>query len=633
MVVAAAGRLVTWKVPSTPADPSEGFDTGMREALAQAGSSGVDRIAHGTTVATNAVLERRGAATGFIATEGFSDLLWIGRQNRPSLYDFWVDRPEPVVARSRCAGVPERVLPDGSVEVPIDEEAARQVIARLVEAGVESLAVCLLFSFAHPAHEQRLAALAAEVAPSVRVSLSSSISPEFREYERASTTALDAYVGPVVERYLDRIAQRSADLPGREKAGVVVMRSGGATMTLDEAVRAPVHTVLSGPAAGVRGAIAAAGASGFADLVTFDMGGTSTDACLVEHGAPAIDSETTIGGLPARIPALAIHTVGAGGGSVLWLDAGGALRAGPVSAGADPGPACYGRGGDRPTVTDAHLVAGHLDPSRFLGGRMILDVSAAEAALRTLAEPLGVPVAEVAAAGLKVVEAQMARAIRVVTVERGRDPRGFALVAFGGAGPMHACALATALEMPTVLVPPSPGALSALGLLAAPLAVDVALTRPMVDPSPEDVQTALDQLAAEAAEGLRRQGAEPAAVEPRIDCRYRGQAHEVSVTFNNLASLAAGFGAAHRARYGWESPGDPVELVTFRVRALGPEPALALPPAPGRGERVTGPACRPGDDATVVVDEGWTGEVDEIGTLVLRRSRGPGGAPKSTGET
>ncbi|HEU5004112.1 MAG TPA: hydantoinase/oxoprolinase family protein [Actinomycetota bacterium] len=620
VVVSVDGRLVTWKVPTTPDDQSAGFEAGVREALDIAGAPGVARIAHGTTVATNAVLERRGAVTGFLATAGFADLLAIGRQNRPSLYDFWVDRPDPVVPRARCAGVPERVLPDGAVEVALDEDAARSAIATLVEAGVESLAVCLLFSFANPGHERRLAALAAEVAPGIRVSLSSSVSPEFREYERASTTALDAYVGPVVERYLDRLAQRCTDLG----AGVVVMRSGGATMTLDEAARAPVHTVLSGPAAGVRGALVAAAASGFADLVTFDMGGTSTDVCLIEGGTPAVDSETELGGLPVRIPALAIHTVGAGGGSILWLDAAGALRAGPESAGAEPGPACYGRGGERPTVTDAQVVAGHLDPDHFLGGRLGLDAGAAERALATLAGPLGVPVAEVAAAGLRVVEAQMARAIRVVTVERGRDPRGFALVAFGGAGPMHACALASALEIATVLIPPSAGALSALGLLAAPLAADVALTRPMVDPFLKDVEAVLDQLAAEAADGLRRQGAEPAVTEARIDCRYRGQAHEVSVPFTSLAELAelpAAFGAAHQARYGWEAPGDPVELVTFRVRALGPEPALPLPPVPeSHRVRVEGPACLWGDHATVVVEPGWAGEVDGVGTLILQRA-------------
>ena len=619
MVVVTEGRLVTWKVPSTPADQSAGFDRGVREALARAGVTGVARIAHGTTVATNAVLERRGAVTGFLGTEGFADLLAIGRQNRPSLYDFWADRPPPVVPRGLCEGLPERVSPRGQVEVALDEDAARAALARLVAAGVESIAVCLLFSFANPVHERRLAALAAEVAAphgAVRVSLSSSVSPEFREYERASTTALDAYVGPVVERYLDRIAERSADLG----AGVVVMRSGGATMTLDEAARAPVHTVLSGPAAGVRGAIVTAAASGFEDLVSFDMGGTSTDVCLVERGVPAIDSEAVVGGLPVRIPALAIHTVGAGGGSVLWLDPGGALRAGPTSAGADPGPACYGRGGTLPTVTDAHLLAGHLDPDRFLGGRLRLDPGAAERAVGTLAEPLGASVAEVAAAGLKVVEAQMARAIRVVTVERGRDPRGFALVAFGGAGPMHACGLASALEVGTVLVPPSAGALSALGLLASPLAADVSLTRPMVDPLPGDVHAVLDQLAVEAAEGLRRQGAEPAAVELRIDCRYQGQAHEVPVPFTSLADLPAAFHAAHRARYGWDAPGDAVELVTFRVRAAGAEPSLTLPRSERAGDRIAGPACLWREDATVVIEEGWSGEVDGVGTLVVRRA-------------
>ncbi|MCW3044800.1 MAG: N-methylhydantoinase [Actinobacteria bacterium] len=642
-----ADGFVVCKVPTTPDDQSEGFDLGLREALERSGDPAPSLIAHGTTVATNAVLERRGALTALVTTEGFADLLVIGRQNRPSLYDLWADRPEPLVPRALAAGVGERVGPSGEVLTPLDEGGARDVVAALLDAGAESLAVCLLFSFANPAHERRIAALARDLSPTVRVSLSCDVSPEFREYERASTVALDAYVGPVVERYLDRIRTRSASLG----AGVVVMRSGGATMTLEEAVREPVHTLLSGPAAGVRGAVLVAGAAGMDDLVTFDMGGTSTDVCLVEGGEPALAAESSIGGLPFRTPAVAVHTVGAGGGSLLWIDPAGALRAGPASAGAVPGPASYGRGGTEPTVTDAHVVLGHLQPDGLLAGRLPLDTYAARKAFDPLASALGAGVEEVAAAGIAAVEAQMAKAIRVVTVERGRDPRDLTLVAFGGAGPMHATAIAAGLEVSTVLVPLPAGVLSALGLLTAPQATDVALTRPMRDPDPADVAALLAGLSDRASELLARQGAERASVQYRIDCRYAGQAHEVPVAVAaapDLSRVATDFAAAHRARYGWDAEGEPVELVTFRVRAAGPEPRLRLPdvlpgggarPLPGTagylradlgaGDRFAGPCLVWGDDATVVVDEGWDAEVDRHGSLILR-ARG-GTTPPDTG--
>ena len=315
--MATADQLVVCKVPTTPDDQSEGFDLGLREGLTRAGAASVSSIAHGTTVATNAVLERRGAVTALVTTEGFADLLVIGRQHRPSLYDLWANRPEPLVLRARAAGVRERVGPSGEILTPLDEAAARDVVAALLDAGAESIAICLLFSFANPAHERRIASLARERSPRVRVSLSSDVSPEFREYERASTVALDAYVGPVVERYLGRIRARIRARSAGLGVGVVVMRSGGATMTLEEAVREPIHTLLSGPAAGVRGAVVVAGAAGLHDLVTFDMGGTSTDVCLVEGGEPALAAESSIGGLPFRTPAVAVHTVGAGGGSLL----------------------------------------------------------------------------------------------------------------------------------------------------------------------------------------------------------------------------------------------------------------------------------------------------------------------------
>ncbi len=646
VVLARDGEIVVWKLPSTPQDQSEGFERGVREVLDRAGAPTVASIAHGTTVATNAVLERRGAPTGLLTTDGFRDVLVIGRQNRPALYDLWADRPAPLVPPERAAGVVERIDKDGSVVVALDEDDARAAIARVLDAGAESIAVCLLFSFADDRHERRLRELIAERAPAVRVSLSSEVLPEFREYERASTTALDAFVGPVMERYVERIRGRVADL----EAPVVVMRSGGGTMSLETAAHEPVHTVLSGPAGGARGGALVARAAGYDDVVTFDMGGTSTDVCLVEGGEPTLATASTIDGLPFRTPALAVHTVGAGGGSVLWVDEAGALRAGPRSAGAVPGPACYGRGGTEPAITDAHVVLGHLDPDTFLGGRMQLDAVAARAAISDVARALGRDPDEVAAAGLEAARAAMASAIRVVTVERGHDPRGFALVAFGGAGPMHATAVAEALGITTVLIPPAAGVLSAMGLLAAPLTADASRTTPMVDPDPADVEKILASLTTDATDALRAQRAEVAGVERMVDCRYLGQAHEVMVDAEPIEELAERFAVAHRARFSWDASGDPIEVVTFRARAVGPDPEISLPAVErsggarprtqramtvggetievsvldrsslGAGARLEGPCVVDGEESTTLIDPGWTAEVDRQGTIVVVRS-------------
>jgi N-methylhydantoinase A len=645
VVVQANGRLTIWKLPSTPDDQSEAFDEGVRAGLKRAGHSTPSLIAHGTTVATNAVLERRGAVTALVTTEGFRDILQIGRQNRPSLYDLWADRPQPLVQRDLAVGIPERMGPRGDVVLPLQESRTAEILDELLASHPESIAVCLLFSFANPEHERRIEELIRKAAPGIRISLSSRVLPEFREYERASTTALDAYVGPVIERYVGRILGRVEDLG----SPVVVMRSGGTTMMADQAAEEPVHTLLSGPAAGVRGASAVAKATGFSNVVTFDMGGTSTDVCLVEGGEPHLDNESSVDGLPFRTPALAVHTVGAGGGSILWLDPGGALRSGPHSAGAVPGPACYGQGGQEPTVTDAHVVVGHLDPENFLGGRARLDPQAAERAFASLADRLSVNVQDVALAGLDAVRAQMSKAIRVVTVERGRHPRDFALVPFGGAGPMHATMLAGQLEMGCVIVPPAPGVLSAFGLLTTPLAADSSLTRPMVDPDPRDVKGLLDEIADRAERALRSQGAVPESVYRTIDCRYRGQAHEVSVSAEPLEELSERFASEHRARFGWEAAGEPVELVTFRVQVRGATPPVVLPdiqPAKGAtpsgkrtvwtregprdtavyeraslgaGDILEGPCLVTAEESTTVIDAGWDGQVHASGTLIMRQ--------------
>jgi N-methylhydantoinase A len=646
VVVESAAGLTIWKLASTPDDQSEAFDEGVRAGLERAGHPVPSLIAHGTTVATNAVLERRGAVTGLVTTDGFRDVLQIGRQNRPSLYDLWADRPPPLVPRDLAIGIPERMGPDGEVVQPLDEAGTAEVLQGLLAQQPESIAVCLLFSFANPQHERLVQELIRRSFPDIRISLSSRVLPEFREYERASTTALDAYVGPVIERYVSRILSRVEDLD----APVIVMRSGGTTMMAEQAAAEPVHTLLSGPAAGVRGAAAVARVAGYPSVVSFDMGGTSTDVCLVEHGEPHLADESSVGGLPFRTPALAVHTVGAGGGSILWLDPGGALRSGPHSAGAVPGPACYGRGGQEPTVTDAHVVIGHLDPENFLGGRASLDPDAAKRAFASLADRLSVDVQKVALAGLNAVRAQMSKAIRVVTVERGRHPRDFALVAFGGAGPMHATMLAAELEMECVIVPPAAGVLSAFGLLTTPLAADASLTRPMVDPDPSEVERVFTEIAQRAERELRSQGAAPELISRTIDCRYKGQAHEIPVPADPLEDLADRFATEHRARFGWDAAGDPMELVTFRVQARGPTPQTSLPDIePGTGARpvgkrtvwtregpqdtavyeraslgagdmLEGPCLVTAEESTTVIDPGWGAKVQGTGTLVIRRT-------------
>jgi len=567
LVALVDGELVTAKVPTVPADQSQG----VAEALAAAAiePSAVSVLAHGTTVATNALLERTGARTALVTTEGFRDLLEIGRQSRPSLYDLTLPRPEPLVPRPLRFTVRERMGPHG-VLVPLDEESVAEAVRGLAAARVEAVAVCLLFGFAHPEHEERVAEAIAVVLPDVRVSLSSRVLPEFREYERAATTAADAYLSGRVEEYLRRLRART---PGR----LLVMQSSGGVSPEPRAAAC----VLSGPAAGVVGAAFVAAASGFADVLTIDMGGTSTDVAAVVGGAVETTTESVVGGVPIKLPAVAVHTVGAGGGSIAWLDDGGALRVGPRSAGADPGPAAYGRGSVEPTVTDAHVVLGHL-PDEIAGIRL-----RRELALRAL-ERVGGDAEGV----LAVANAEMARALRVISVERGLDPRDFALVAFGGAGPLHACALADELGMRTVLVPRASGVLSALGLAIADLRWD-------------RVAPALTGSFEELGDGERL-----------VDARYRGQSFELTVPADGWQER---FEAEHERRYGFRMPGEAVELVNLRVveTAAGERPRLG---GGAEAERtLEGPLTVELPQSTCLVAAGWSGSVDEAGTLVLRR--------------
>jgi N-methylhydantoinase A len=609
------GRLRTFKRPSTPAEPGRAVVDGMQEM-----GSAPDELVHGSTVATNAVLERKGARTGLITTRGFRDVIEIGRQTRPRIYDLEPRRPEPLAPRELRYEVDERVDAQGAALRAPSAAAIEAVLDQATAAGVESLAISLIFSYLYPEHERLIAAAARR--REIWVSVSSELVPEYREYERMSTTAINAFLAPVVGTYMRRL---EAEL---RHAGVgrlrIVQSDGGSASAAAVAERA-VSTVLSGPAAGVAGAFAAGQLAGFDRIISFDMGGTSTDVALCP-GRIVERLEIEIGGLPARVPAIDVHTVGAGGGSLARLDVGGALRVGPESAGAEPGPACYGRGTE-PTVTDAQLVLGRLQPEHFLGGRMGLDRERAQAALARLG---GDPVAQ-AAAILRVANANMERAIRVISVERGYDPRDFTLLAFGGAGPLHACDLAAALRIPRVLVPPFPGVLSAFGMVTAPVTrvYQRPVMRALTSETEAEVRERLYAMALDLEQAGRRELTDDghdgaaASVELSLDMRYQGQSYEIGVPVPHpipgpleppsrherlggwhdpaerggsvasdpsltLAggrsedSLAADFHERHRQRYGHADPARAVEVVNLRLRLSVAPPPLRLEPPPSR---------------------------------------------------
>ncbi|HEY8526759.1 MAG TPA: hydantoinase/oxoprolinase family protein [Acidimicrobiales bacterium] len=615
-LVTADGRVA--KVLSTPDDPGRALAAGLAElglgpdgattrpADGPGAGSRPTLLAHGTTVATNAVLERRGAPVALVTTEGLADVIEIARQDRPSLYDQLASRPEPLVPRGRRFEVPGRLAADGSELAPVDPGALPDLAA--LDPPVAAVAVCLLHADLDPRHEQAVAA--ALRSRGLEVTCSHEVSPEMREYERTVTTVINASLVPRLRAYLRGLTGLADE--------VVVMTSAGGLLPVDEAAELPAALLLSGPAGGVRAGAAVAAANGFPDAITFDMGGTSTDVCLIRDGAPEPAAERRVAGYPVRFPSLDVHTIGAGGGSIARIDPGGALVVGPQSAGADPGPACYGRGGTHATVTDANLVAGRIPADAAFGG-LRLDRAAAEAALeRAGATAEGV---------LAVVDANMERALRAVSVERGVDPRGLALVAFGGAGPLHACALAEALGMPAVIVPARAGVLSAVGLLTAPRRRDLVRSWP----TPLDhagLDAARAELAAAAAKlvaagggvssGGVGDGGGDVSVETALDCRYRGQSHELTVP-----SVAA-FHDAHERRNGYARPGHPVEVVAVRATAVRP-PAVAiedLPPverAVGSGAALAGPAVVAEPDCTIWVAEGWVAEPGAAGAVVLRR--------------
>ena len=613
-VVLSGGRLTTAKVPTTPDDQSEAVVRAVLLALERAGlaASDVTRFSHGMTVGTNALLEGKGAPTALVATEGFGDLLQLRRQTRAHLYRLDAHHPAALVPPERAFEVRERCGPEG-VETPLEEASLEAAIERVRECGAEAVAVGLLFSFAHPDHERRVAAALRAALPEVHVSASHEVLPEIREYERLSTTAVDAYLTPVLRQYLARLEGRAEDagLPAP-----AIMQSSGGTLPIEAAAEHAAWTVLSGPAGGVIGAARLAARSGDARALTFDMGGTSCDVALVEEGAPARTSETTIAGHPLHLPMLDVGTVSAGGGSIAWLDSGGALRVGPHSAGARPGPACYGRGGTLPTVTDANVVLGRIQVDEPLGGEIRLDPEAARAAVGELAREAGMGLEDCAEGILTVAVQEMVRALRLVSVERGVDAREATLIAFGGAGPLHACQVAEELGITRAIAPPAAGLLAALGLVMAGERRDY-------------VQTVLETVDAGAhLAGLLRPLREQAerdlpgaSLTAAADCRSAGQSHALTVRWDPERpeeELVEGFHAAHRRRYGDVDEARPVEAVSLRLAAERPgaEPEL---PAEEPGARIDGPAGVPMDGATCWVAPGWSARADELGTLVLER--------------
>ena len=609
-------RPTVFKVPSTPADPGDAVIAAVERLAAMEGVAPgtIAQIAHGTTVATNAVLERKGGRLGIIATEGFRDTLEIGRQMRRRMYEVRLDPQTPVFLAPRAMrlGVRERIGPRGEVIEPLDEDSVRAALDRLVADGAECIAVCLLFSFVNPAHELRVRDIALAEHPGLEVSLSSEVDPAFREYERTAVTAFDAYIKPTVRRYLARLGTRldGAGVP----APLQVMQSRGGLASAGVARDRPVRLFLSGPAAGAIGGQAIGAAAGYDDLITLDVGGTSSDIALVSGAKPLLRAEGVIDGFPVRVPMVDVNAIGAGGGSIAWLDDAGGLRVGPHSAASDPGPACYARGGREPTVTDASVVLGYLDPEKFAGGAVRLEPSrAVDAIRRRVAEPLGLEVEDAAAGIHRVVNAQMAEGIRLVSVRQGFDPREFTLVAMGGAGPLHACALAADLGIARVLVPRHPGVLSAAGLLAAPIEheVSVAYGESFAGLPMTPLRRIVAELDAAARTLMEREGLEPDEIEVLhfADVCHVGQGYFLEVPFDpgaedGIDRLYADFLVAHERVHGHavEAPARFVNLrAVHRQRMPDPEAApmsggTGPSRSPDAGSGHSGVAIGPGSD-------------------------------------
>lgn len=675
------GEIHIAKVPSTPDDLSRGFMESVDGILRQnsVAPAEVTYLVHATTIATNAIIEGKVARSGFVTTDGFRDMLEIARQIRPSLYDLQFERPKPLVPRHLCFGIPERLDAQGQILTPLDEEATREAAQKLRDEQVESIAVCLLHAYVNPAHERRVGQIIQEVYPEAILSLSSEVAPEFREYYRASTTVINASIRPIVARYLDRIRERL-----RQEglvAELLLMQSGGGVFTFAEAIRKPVFMVESGPAAGVISAAYLGGTLGHQNMISFDMGGTTAKVGLIQDGAPRVTKDYEVGvaakagvgadrggGYPIRTPVIDLAEVGTGGGSIAWVDSGGVLRVGPQSAGADPGPVCYGQSGTQPTVTDANLVLGRLQPDMFLGGKLQLDRKAAQQAIQVqCADPLGLDIIKAAHGIVEIANAAMVNALRLVSVQRGYDPREFVLVACGGAGPVHANRLAMETEIPTLVVPLSPGTFSSLGLLVTDLKHDYSTT--MIERIKRldiaAVENVYGEMEASGRSTLKREGVPPEEMSflRQVDMRYVGQSYELTVSLsrNTLSSaeidrVLQQFHQEHDRAYGFSAPGEPVEFVSLRLAAIGQirKPRLreleqdrgtadltsarkAIRPVYfaesdgyvdcpiydryrlAVGHILKGPAMVVEFDSTTIIHPGYQAEVDQFGNLLLTR--------------
>jgi N-methylhydantoinase A len=651
-----SGEVHTGKVPSTPQDLSVGILSGVQRLVPD--FSEVDFFVHGTTAGLNAFLERKGAHVALITTVGFRDVYEIGRANRPDMYNLFYRKPTPLVRRRHIYELQERTLFDGNILTSLDEENLAEIVEQIASSDYNSVAVCLLHAYANPEHELRVAEALRRRLPEVSISLSHQVAREWREYERTSTTVLNAYVAPIVERYLTRLEAKGSE--AGLHARLHIMQSNGGIMTAPAARQHPIQSLFSGPVGGTMGGAGLREQLDSSHLLCIDMGGTSFDVSLVINGQPDVTSETYLEGFPVLMPIVNIHTIGAGGGSIAWLEAGG-LRVGPQSAGAEPGPACYGRGGTEPTVTDANVVLGRIDPGNFLGGEMKLDAEAARRALVGLTEVLGLTAEALAEGIIDIINAKMANAIRAITVERGIDPRQFILVAFGGAGPMHAVFLAEELSIPRVVIPFSPGTFSAWGMLHTDIRHDLVRSfyRPVAGITAADVENLFRELEAEGHEILQAEHVDKAAMEFRrtADMRYVGQEYFVNIPLAEkvdaarYAALPQQFHAAYQTRYGHSNPEEAVEFVNLRVSAVGRlgHRAAAAPEMTGNrqinsterrevvfgrkpvetqvfhrvnlqpGDLFAGPAIIEETSCTTVMPPGYQASVDRHGNMVITR--------------
>ncbi len=651
-------RVRIAKVPSVPSAPDEGALAALDSAKLPMDQ--IEDLVHGSTVAINAILERKGAPIAFLVTKGFRDLLLLQRHNRRQIYDLFYGKPEPVVSRRDTYEIDERIGPDGTVIEALSETAISETLAGpLARGSYQAVAICLLNGYANPAHERAVAKWVAANFPHLTITCSSDVTREFREYERASTTTIAAYVQPVTNAYIARFADSlsKAGFDGRFS----IMQSNGGHLPAEAIASNAVSCLFSGPAAGVNGAIRQAALAGFEDLITLDMGGTSTDVCVVTGGKADLSTETEVDGLPIRTPALDIVTVGAGGGSIIWIDDGGMLRVGPRSAGADPGPACYARGGTEAAITDAHIVRGSIRPEAFLGGAMDIDANAAHAALKPLSESLGMELEAFADSAIRVADANIVRAIQLVSTERGRDPRDYVLTPYGGAGPLHAVKVAEELGIPTVVVPPNAGVLSAFGLLAADFAQYDTLTRKVLvdDAAPGIVREVFAEMAARARKAFAAYEIEvEPTFAPTLEMRYVGQAFEIQVPLEadildrlTVQDIVSRFAEAHLRLFGFGGTDfGPCEIVSFRIGALAPPselPALheedtvardadtrvydngAWRDCALRGRKdiqtagsLAGPLLIEDATSTAYVPQGWRASVDSHDNLILRQDEG-----------